>query len=66
MPKTLIEMLPQDGVEAVVAAIGPKIDGMHCRLLEAIEPYREHLLKQGVYLEYLAYGIEAYVMMDCQ
>jgi hypothetical protein len=57
--KSLKELLPREGIEAVLTALDGDLDGQHDRLVKALEPYADHLLKQEVDYKYLAYAIEA-------
>lgn len=57
--KSLKDLLPNEGVEAVLEALDGDVEGQHARLVKALEPYADHLKQQEVDYNYLAYAIEA-------
>jgi len=57
--KNLKDLLPKDGIEAVLTALDGDLDGQSDRLMKALEPYADHLLAQEVDYKYLAYAIQA-------
>lgn len=55
----LAEIFDPEVVDRIVEILNGPGGGLHRRLVLFLEPHRQHLLQQGLLVEYLAYYLEA-------